>query len=65
MNNKLYQECNLSEGCQLAKAYVKFQVFDQVFNQSEALRRGTLFPELYIPYVPTENGMMNGGRYHG
>jgi hypothetical protein len=63
--NKLDQECNLSEGCRLARAYVKFQVMNQVFCQSEALQRGTLFPDLYFPYVPNEEGMMNGGRYRG
>lgn len=62
--NKQNQECRLSEGCRLARAYVPIQNMNQVFSQREALQRGTLFPELYDPYVPKENGM-NGGRCRG
>lgn len=39
-------------GCEntpLATACVPFQIMNQVFNQSEALKKGTLFPELYKP----------------
>ena len=49
---------------ELARAYVPFQIMNQVYNQAEALRKGTLFPELYRPYVPEEN-MVTGGRYRG
>jgi len=31
-------------------AYVPPQAFRQVFEPEEALLRGTLFPELYLPY---------------
>lgn len=58
------QECQLSNGCQLAKAYVPFQVLNQIYSQSEALQRGTLFPELYKPYIVNDE-MQTGGRYHG
>jgi len=34
----------------LARAYVPFQIMDRVYDSREALRRGTLFPELYMPY---------------
>ena len=57
-------ECQMSSGFQLARAYVPFQVMNQVFNQAEALRKGTLFPELYRPYVPEDN-RVTGGRYRG
>lgn len=58
------RECQLSAGCRLAQAYVPIQVLNQVYSQSEALRRGTLFPELYMPYIENNN-MKTGGRYHG
>ena len=57
-------ECQMSNGCKLARAYVPFQILNQVFNQREALRRGTLFPELYMPYVPKDREK-SGGRYYG
>ncbi len=34
----------------LATAFVPPQRFRESFNLSEALRKGTLFPELYWPY---------------
>ncbi len=34
----------------LAHAYVPYQMMDKVYSLEEALRRGTLFPELYMPY---------------
>ncbi|NLL82150.1 MAG: spore coat associated protein CotJA [Tissierellia bacterium] len=52
----------ISRNMELARAYVPFQIMNQVFNQKEALRRGTLFPELYKPYTPNcrdENGRRN------
>lgn len=35
---------------QLARAYVPFQTMNNVYNSKEALKKGTLFPELYMPY---------------
>lgn len=35
---------------ELARAYVPFQVMGKVFEPREALCKGTLFPELYMPY---------------
>lgn len=37
----------------LARAYVPFQVFSDAYPLDVALMRGTLFPELYDPYVPS------------
>jgi len=54
--------CQLSKGCQLARAYVPFQEMNEIFNQCEALKRGTLFTELYMPYSPSDN---EGGYYNG
>ena len=34
----------------LAQAYVPFQYYVNSYSPMEALRRGTLFPELYKPY---------------
>lgn len=35
-------------GCELARPYVNFQVFTRAYDISKALKRGTLFPELYL-----------------
>ena len=35
----------------LARAYVLDQVYGDVFPPEEALREGTLFPELVMPYT--------------
>lgn len=40
----------------LARAYVPFQVLTTTFDYAEGLARGTIFPELYFPYVPSEKG---------
>ncbi|AGB42424.1 Spore coat associated protein JA (CotJA) [Halobacteroides halobius DSM 5150] len=34
----------------LAQAYIPFQVYNQAYELEEALKKGTLFPELYFPY---------------
>ncbi|BCV23898.1 MAG TPA: spore coat associated protein CotJA [Firmicutes bacterium] len=41
---------------QLARAYVPFQIFTTRLEPLEGLRRGTIFPELYMPYRPRERG---------
>lgn len=52
------------ENTQLATACVPFQVMNQIFNQIEALKNGTLFPELYKPcwdvYVGQDGGSFSG-----
>ncbi|MBD9208824.1 MAG: spore coat associated protein CotJA [Eubacteriales bacterium] len=37
-------------GPSLAMAYVPLQSFTDLYSPEEALRRGTLFRELYMPY---------------
>jgi hypothetical protein len=37
---------------ELAHAYVPWQFYEKAFNPAEALKKGTLFPELYGPYKP-------------
>lgn len=49
---------------ELARVYIKRQVINEVFNSREALKKGTLFPELYKPYRENKDGM-KGGRYNG
>lgn len=49
---------------ELARACVPFQVMNEVFDSREALRKGTLFPELYKPYIVDEN-RDRGGKYCG
>lgn len=34
----------------LAHAYVPYQYYSQSYPPEKALERGTLFPELYMPY---------------
>lgn len=36
---------------QLARAYVPIQSWSTPYSPQEALTRGTIFPELYRPYV--------------
>ncbi len=55
-------ECQMSSGCKLARAYVPFQILNQVYSPREALQRGTLFPDLYMPYIVED--MNTGGKYY-
>lgn len=34
----------------LAHAYVPYQKMNEILPLNEALKKGTLFPELYMPY---------------
>ncbi|MDF2839565.1 MAG: hypothetical protein K0Q99_336 [Clostridia bacterium] len=36
---------------ELATAYVPYQVMQKIFEPKKALMKGTIFPELYRPYV--------------
>lgn len=36
----------------LAHAYVPFQYYSNNYQPREALMKGTLYPELYMPYQP-------------
>lgn len=38
----------------LARAYVPFQTYMTRFDLFEGLDKGTIFPELYRPYIPME-----------
>ncbi|MGI6574408.1 MAG: spore coat associated protein CotJA [bacterium] len=41
---------------ELARAYVPFQQYTRLFEPLEGLEKGTIFPELFRPYVPHEEG---------
>lgn len=41
---------HLPAGIRLAEAYVPWQIYSRTYPPGEALRKGTLFPELYRPY---------------
>lgn len=61
MNGDYYASKRESD---LARAYIPFQYMNQVYSPSEALQKGTLFPELYRPYR-VERGNRDGGGYNG
>lgn len=55
MNQKKYVNTDFScdkvdSRHRLAHAYVPFQKLEEVFGPTEALCKGTLFPNLYMPY---------------
>lgn len=57
-----------SKPLRLAHAYVPWQHYNVVFEPAEALRKGTIFPELYMPqgeYGPCEGPQPCGGVFHG
>lgn len=57
MSEKNYRMPGPDRGrMRLAHAYVPFQSFTNSYSPEEALRRGTLFPELYMPYRPERKG---------
>ena len=37
----------------LAQVYIPMQIYGETFDLRTALNRGTLFPELYRPYSPS------------
>lgn len=50
----------------LARACIPSQIMNQIYSPEEALKKGTLFPELYKPDFTTGIGDRNrGGMYCG
>ncbi len=48
---------NFGQNCEnLAKAYIPFQSYDNLFSIEEAIDKGTLFKCLYRPYKPYKKG---------
>lgn len=62
MNEKYEVTRNCNK--ELARCYVPVQVMTTVYDSREALKRGTLFPELYRPYIPCDKGERRG-KYYG
>lgn len=56
-----YYSYNAAREKELARAYVPFQIMNQVYSPKEALDKGTLFPELYRPYHMEGKGVYGGG----
>lgn len=53
--NKDYSAPNMMMGkWQLARPYIINQPFTTIYPLEEALKRGTIFPDLYKPYVSAE-----------
>jgi hypothetical protein len=52
MRDAMYSPPNMPNmpNIQLARAYVPDQPYVGLFPPSEGLRKGTIFPNLYIPY---------------
>lgn len=40
----------IAHGYELARAYVVFQEYDKRYSPAKSLMKGTIFPELYMPY---------------
>ncbi len=41
-------------GLSLARAYIPPQMYNTRWEPMEGLLRGTIFPELFSPYIPSE-----------
>ncbi|MCG8540594.1 MAG: spore coat associated protein CotJA [Clostridia bacterium] len=55
--NKMYPVANMMMGkWQLGRPYIINQPFTTTYPLEEALKRGTLFPDLYKPYISPEKG---------
>lgn len=53
--NNTYPASNMMMGkWQLARPYIINQPFTSIYPLEEALKRGTIFPDLYKPYVSAE-----------
>ena len=52
-----------SRGYRLARAYIPPQVYTGRWHPMEGLKRGTIFPELYSPYIPREY-VVEGYNHH-
>ena len=59
MNEQCMPECvpqeEVIQNVRLAAAYVPWQKMCSTFSPLEALKRGTIFPELYSPYCGGDN----------
>jgi len=55
MNNN-YPITNMPMGnWELARVYVISQPYTNMYSPEEGLKRGTIFPDLYMPYINKES----------
>ena len=53
--NTLEMQCECRcENKELARAYIPMQGFSELFKPEVGFRKGTIFPELFQPYVPRQ-----------
>lgn len=53
--NKNHESKSMPVGkWELARPYIINQPFTKIYPLEEALMRGTIFPDLYKPYISTE-----------
>lgn len=50
------------EDTPLAMCYVPFQKFDTTYSENIALEKGTVFPELYFPFLGDGGDLNDGNR---
>lgn len=55
MNNKYKGENMVMGKWELARPYIMSQPYTNLYSLQEALKRGTLFADLYKPYINKEN----------
>lgn len=61
MNKNYENKCTLAGKCELARPYIMNQTFTKTYPLEEALMRGTIFPDLYKPYINKEKRRENNG----
>ena len=55
MENKYKNETGIfPENTPFAMCYVPFQTYDTTYAENTALEKGTIFPELYFPFLGGE-----------
>lgn len=62
MEKCIPQETTIKD-VKLARAYVPFQKMCSIFSPMEALKRGTIFPELFSPYDNKEKKYKSPEKY--
>lgn len=55
-SNYKYHMSRFPEKTPDAMAYVPFQIFEKTFEPKQALKAGTIFPELYKPFLGGKGG---------
>lgn len=51
----MQRQSQFPENPMYGQSYVPIQYLDKVFDETTALKKGTLFPELVSPYVPGQS----------